>query len=175
MMPPRSAAQKGRIGCLYKIDTATVPFAAYYCLMNILVIGTGYVGLVVGSCLAETGNDVICADIDTRKIDDLRQNILPIYEPGLPDLVARNQSERRLTFTTDVAAAARTASVVFIAVGTPPGEDGSADLSHVLAATRTRQLIKGSHPLVHSKNKPAVTALREIAAGKVVGWICRPM
>ncbi len=105
--------------------------------MQILVIGTGYVGLVVGACLAETGNDVVCADIDVDKIERLKQNIMPIYEPGLEDLVRRNQDQKRLSFTTDVAAAAASARVVFLAVGTPPGEDGSADLSHVLAAAET--------------------------------------
>jgi UDPglucose 6-dehydrogenase len=105
--------------------------------MRILVIGTGYVGLVVGACLAETGNDVVCADIDERKIADLRRNVLPIYEPGLEELVRRNQAQERLVFSTDVAESARDAEVVFIAVGTPPGEDGSADLRHVLAAAAT--------------------------------------
>jgi UDPglucose 6-dehydrogenase len=100
--------------------------------MNIAVIGTGYVGLVVGACLAETGNDVICADVDTRKIDLLNRNQIPIYEPGLEELVARNREQGRLTFTTDVPAAVSAAGVIFIAVGTPPDEDGSADLSHVL-------------------------------------------
>jgi UDPglucose 6-dehydrogenase len=88
--------------------------------VQILVIGTGYVGLVVGACLAETGNDVVCADIDARKIDLLKQNVLPIYEPGLEELVRRNQSQGRLRFTTDVAQAAADALVVFLAVGTPP-------------------------------------------------------
>jgi UDPglucose 6-dehydrogenase len=100
--------------------------------VNISVIGTGYVGLVVGACLAETGNDVVCADVDTNKIDGLKRNELPIYEPGLQPLVERNQAQARLRFTTDVGAAVKTADVVFIAVGTPPDEDGSADLSHVL-------------------------------------------
>lgn len=100
--------------------------------MNISVIGTGYVGLVVGACLAETGNDVVCADVDTRKIDGLRRNELPIYEPGLEPLVERNQRQLRLAFTGDVPAAIASASVIFIAVGTPPDEDGSADLRHVL-------------------------------------------
>ena len=100
--------------------------------MRITVIGTGYVGLVVGACLAETGNDVIGADKDTAKIDKLRQNILPIYEPGLDDYVERNQAHGRLTFTTDIPKAISTAEVIFIAVGTPPDEDGSADLRHVL-------------------------------------------
>lgn len=100
--------------------------------MNISVIGTGYVGLVVGACLAETGNTVVCADIDEAKIKDLRENILPIYEPGLAPLVARNQKEGRLAFTTNLQEAIARADVVFIAVGTPPGEDGSADLKYVL-------------------------------------------
>ncbi len=101
--------------------------------MRITVIGTGYVGLVVGACLAETGNDVTCADVDAGKITGLKQNVLPIYEPGLEEYVARNQAAGRLNFTTDVAAAIATAEVIFIAVGTPPDEDGSADLKHVLA------------------------------------------
>jgi UDPglucose 6-dehydrogenase len=101
--------------------------------VRITVVGTGYVGLVVGACLAETGNDVTCADVDEQKIAGLKKNVLPIYEPGLDTLVERNQSQERLRFTTDVAAALRGADVVFIAVGTPPDEDGSADLRHVLA------------------------------------------
>jgi UDPglucose 6-dehydrogenase len=100
--------------------------------MNISVVGTGYVGLVVGACLAETGNQVVGADIDERKIAGLKQNILPIYEPGLDQLVERNQAAGRLSFTADVAGAIAGSDVVFIAVGTPPDEDGSADLSHVL-------------------------------------------
>ena len=100
--------------------------------MRITVIGTGYVGLVVGACLAETGNDVICADKDSDKIETLKKNVLSIYEPGLDDLVARNQSQGRLVFTTDVPGAIAKAEVIFIAVGTPPDEDGSADLTHVL-------------------------------------------
>ncbi|HEX2602178.1 MAG TPA: UDP-glucose/GDP-mannose dehydrogenase family protein [Gemmatimonadaceae bacterium] len=100
--------------------------------MNISVIGTGYVGLVVGACLAETGNNVRCADIDEGKIARLRQGEIPIYEPGLDPIVARNLREQRLSFTTDLPEAIAFSEVVFIAVGTPPGEDGSADLRHVL-------------------------------------------
>ena len=100
--------------------------------MRITVIGTGYVGLVVGACLAETGNEVVCADVDERKIEMLNADQIPIYEPGLTDLVARNRAQHRLHFTTDVAAAITDADVLFIAVGTPPDEDGSADLRHVL-------------------------------------------
>jgi UDPglucose 6-dehydrogenase len=102
--------------------------------VNISVIGTGYVGLVVGACLAETGNTVCCADIDANKIARLKQGEMPIYEPGLDSLVERNQKEGRLSFTTDLPEAISSAEVVFIAVGTPPGEDGSADLQHVLNA-----------------------------------------
>jgi UDPglucose 6-dehydrogenase len=115
--------------------------------MNISVVGTGYVGLVVGACLAETGNDVVCADVDPAKIAGLKQNHLPIYEPGLEPLVERNQQQQRLSFTTDVAAAIASAKVIFIAVGTPPDEDGSADLRHVLAVAEqigrhmTRELV----------------------------------
>lgn len=105
--------------------------------MQILVIGTGYVGLVLGACLAETGNDVVCADIDAQKVARLSANDIPIYEPGLERLVARNQQQKRLRFTTDVASAATEAEVVFLAVGTPADEDGSADLRHVLASAET--------------------------------------
>ena len=105
--------------------------------MNITVVGTGYVGLVAGACLAETGSQVVCADVDQAKIDGLKRNVLPIYEPGLDALVERNQAQGRLSFTTDVAAAVASAEVVFIAVGTPPDEDGSADLRHVLAVAET--------------------------------------
>jgi UDPglucose 6-dehydrogenase len=104
--------------------------------MHVAVIGSGYVGLVAGACLAETGNDVTCVDVDVDKIARLQRNEIPIYEPGLEPMVKRNQEERRLTFTTDIAAAVRNARVILIAVGTPPGEDGSADLKHVLAVAR---------------------------------------
>ncbi len=105
--------------------------------MNVAVVGTGYVGLVVGACLAEAGNTVTCADVDDSKIKQLKANKMPIYEPGLEPLVASNQLDRRLRFTTDVGKAVEAAEVVFIAVGTPPDEDGSADLQHVLAVART--------------------------------------
>jgi UDPglucose 6-dehydrogenase len=105
--------------------------------VKVAVIGTGYVGLVVGACLAETGNDVVCADLDAGKIDGLRQNHLPIYEPGLEPIVVRNQRGGRLQFTTDVGDAIERSDIVFIAVGTPQDEDGAADLQHVLDAART--------------------------------------
>jgi UDPglucose 6-dehydrogenase len=105
--------------------------------MNIAVIGTGYVGLVAGACLAETGNSVTCVDVDAAKVERLRRGEIPIFEPGLDEIVARNQAHERLAFTTDIASAVAAAEVVFIAVGTPPDEDGSADLRHVLAVAET--------------------------------------
>jgi UDPglucose 6-dehydrogenase len=104
--------------------------------MHVAVIGSGYVGLVAGACLAETGNDVVCVDKDAEKIARLQKNEIPIYEPGLEPMVRRNQEEGRLRFTTDLGTAVKAARVVFIAVGTPPGEDGSADLRHVLAVAK---------------------------------------
>ena len=101
--------------------------------MNITVVGTGYVGLVTGTCLAEMGNSVICVDNDQAKVDKLKQGILPIYEPGLEKLVLENSQSNRLRFTTDVSAGVDHGEVIFIAVGTPPDEDGSADLQYVLA------------------------------------------
>lgn len=105
--------------------------------MKVCVVGTGYVGLVVGACFAETGNDVYCADVDAGKIAGLQANRLPIYEPGLEPLVVRNQREGRLRFTTGVGEAIEASEVVLIAVGTPPDEDGSADLQHVVAVAGT--------------------------------------
>lgn len=104
--------------------------------MRITVIGTGYVGLVTGACFAEMGHRVTCVDVDERKIHNLRQGILPIYEPGLEPMVVTNAQEERLFFTTDVSEAMERTEVFFIAVGTPPGEDGSADLQYVLAVAR---------------------------------------
>ena len=104
--------------------------------MKIAVVGTGYVGLVTGSCFAEVGIDVTCIDIDQKKIDNLHKGIMPIYEPGLEDMVLRNASKGRLHFSTDLSSSIQGAEVVFIAVGTPPGEDGSADLKYVLGVAR---------------------------------------
>lgn len=101
---------------------------------SISIIGTGYVGLVTGTCLSEFGLNVICMDTDAQKIRDLEQGKIPIYEPGLPALITKNVSAGRLRFTTDMAAAVEASQVIFLAVPTPPGEDGSADLQHVLAA-----------------------------------------
>jgi UDPglucose 6-dehydrogenase len=133
--------------------------------MNITVVGSGYVGLVVGGCLAETGNAVVCADVDQAKIDGLRNNVLPIYEPGLDDYVERNQKQGRLSFTTNIGEAIASADVVFIAVGTPPDEDGSADLRHVLSVAEeigrhmTRELV-----VVTKSTVPVGTAAKVSAA-----------
>jgi UDPglucose 6-dehydrogenase len=102
--------------------------------MKLTMVGTGYVGLVTGAGLANTGNDVTCLDIDARKIDMLQREEIPIYEPGLKDLVSRNVAAGRLRFTTDKSAAYRSAQIIFICVGTPPNEDGSADVKHVIGA-----------------------------------------
>src|ERR671934_2302392 len=104
--------------------------------MKIAVVGTGYVGLVVGACLAENGNDVICVDKDEAKIRTLSRGKMPIYEPGLEEMVRRNGHEKRLTFTTLLPRAVRSSTIIFIAVGTPQDEDGSADLQHVLGVVR---------------------------------------
>jgi len=129
--------------------------------VKVTVIGTGYVGLVIGACLAETGNDVICADVDSGKIDGLRRNRLPIHEPGLEPLVARNQRDGRLEFTTDVGAAIERSDVIFIAVGTPSDEDGSADLQHVLEVARAiGQHMNRSKVIVTKSTVPVGTAER---------------
>src|SRR5688572_22149805 len=105
--------------------------------MKITVIGTGYVGLVTGACLAEMGNHVVCLDVDAEKIRILNSGGLPIHEPGLGEIVAQNMEAGRLQFTTDVEHAVAHGTLQFIAVGTPPDEDGSADLKYVLAAARS--------------------------------------
>lgn len=104
--------------------------------MKITVVGTGYVGLVSGTCFSDVGIEVVCVDIDQNKIDKLRKGIIPIYEPGLEEMVVRNQKNGRLQFTTNLGEAIQGSEVIFIAVGTPPGEDGSADLSYVLAVAK---------------------------------------
>ena len=132
--------------------------------MHVAVIGSGYVGLVAGACLAETGNDVVCVDKDAEKIARLQRNEIPIYEPGLEPMVKRNQEEQRLTFTTDLASAVRAARVVFIAVGTPPGEDGSADLQHVLAVAREIGRSMNGHKVVVTKSTVPVGTAEKVRA-----------
>jgi UDPglucose 6-dehydrogenase len=132
--------------------------------VKISVIGTGYVGLVAGACLAETGNTVVCADVDQAKIDGLNRNVMPIYEPGLDQLVSRNQQAGRLLFTTEIGAAVASADVIFIAVGTPPGEDGSADLRYVLAVADTigRNLQRDNVVIVNKSTVPVGTARKVV-------------
>ena len=132
--------------------------------MKVAVVGSGYVGLVTGACLAETGNDVVCADIDARKIERLKHNDIPIYEPGLEDMVRRNQAEGRLNFTTDVGGSVERSQVVFIAVGTPPGDDGSADLQHVLAVARTIGKHLNGHKVVVTKSTVPVGTAEKVRA-----------
>ena len=101
-------------------------------MKKIAVIGTGYVGLVTGTCFAETGNNVVCVDIDEKKVDKMRKGVVPIFEPHLDVLFERNIKEGRLKFTTQIDDAIHDAEIIFLALPTPPGEDGSADLSYVL-------------------------------------------
>ncbi|HZB26868.1 MAG TPA: UDP-glucose/GDP-mannose dehydrogenase family protein [Vicinamibacterales bacterium] len=129
--------------------------------MKIAVVGSGYVGLVAGACLAENGNDVICIDKDPAKVRTLQRGRIPIYEPGLEEMVKRNRAEKRLTFTTDLPRGARTSQIVFIAVGTPTGEDGSADLQHVLAVARDLgRSMNGYKVIVNKSTVPVGTAAK---------------
>ncbi|MCK9539899.1 UDP-glucose dehydrogenase family protein [Dokdonella sp.] len=120
--------------------------------MRIAIFGTGYVGLVTGTCLAEVGNEVICVDVDAAKIARLERGEIPIYEPGLEPLVRSNHADGYLKFTTDAEVAIAHAQLIFIAVGTPPDEDGSADLSHVLAVARTIGRALTRHTVVVNKS-----------------------
>jgi UDPglucose 6-dehydrogenase len=129
--------------------------------MKIAVVGTGYVGLVVGACLAENGNDVICVDKDEAKVRSLQKGKIPIFEPGLEELVNRNRTEKRLTFTSGLPRAVRASQVIFIAVGTPEAEDGSADLQHVLGVARdTAKAMNGYKVIVDKSTVPVGTAAR---------------
>jgi UDPglucose 6-dehydrogenase len=129
--------------------------------MRVAIFGTGYVGLVTGTCLAEVGHDIICVDIDAAKVEGLNNGIIPIYEPGLEPMVKANHAAGRLRFTTDAAEAIAHGEVVFIAVGTPPDEDGSADLQYVLAVARTiGQHIQRPTVVVDKSTVPVGTADR---------------
>lgn len=133
--------------------------------MKICVIGTGYVGLVAGTCFAESGNEVVCVDVDEQKIEGLKNGVIPIYEPGLKEMVLRNSEEGRLTFSTDIAEAVKASLINFIAVGTPPGEDGSADLKYVLNVARDIGRNMESFKIVVDKSTvPVGTADRVRAA-----------
>jgi UDPglucose 6-dehydrogenase len=129
--------------------------------MKIAIVGTGYVGLVAGACFAENGNDVTCVDKDAAKVRLLRRGRMPIYEPGLEEMVQRNTAEGRLVFTTVLNKAVRQSSIVFIAVGTPQGEDGSADLQHVLAVARDVGRAMNEYKVIVDKSTvPVGTAAR---------------
>ena len=137
--------------------------------MKVCVIGTGYVGLVAGTCFAESGNDVVCVDVDEGKIGKLQQGQIPIYEPGLEELIKRNVAEKRLAFTTEIAAAVRVATVCFIAVGTPQGDTGGADLSYVKrAAAEIGEHMDGYRLIVTKSTVPVGTAamIRKILAAR---------
>jgi len=138
--------------------------------MRVSVFGTGYVGLVTGTCLAEVGHQVTCVDIDRAKIEGLKQGHIPIFEPGLEDMVLANHRSGRLNFTTDAASAIASANIVFIAVGTPADEDGSADLRHVLSVARTLgQHINAATVVVNKSTVPVGTAdrVREAIAAEL--------
>jgi UDPglucose 6-dehydrogenase len=127
--------------------------------MKICVIGSGYVGLVAGTCFAESGNDVICVDVDEEKIEGLKRGVIPIYEPGLKEMVLRNCEEGRLTFTTDLGFAVKESLVNFIAVGTPPGADGAADLQYVISVARNiGRHMNGFKIIVDKSTVPVGTA-----------------
>ncbi len=133
--------------------------------MNIAIVGTGYVGLVTGTCLAETGNNVICVDINIEKVQKMKDGIVPIYEPHLDVIFERNIKQGRLSFTTNLAEAIETAKVIFLALPTPPGEDGSADLSYVLGvANDLGKLIKEYKVIVDKSTVPVGTADKVRAA-----------
>lgn len=148
--------------------------------MKITVMGTGYVGLVSGACLAEVGNDVLCLDLDRKKIEMLQEGRIPIHEPGLESMVRRSAAAGRLRFTTDVAEAVQHGAVQFIAVGTPPDEDGSADLRYVLAAARSvGRLMNEDKVLVNKSTVPVGTAdlvahaVAEELGQRGAGWNCK--
>jgi len=132
--------------------------------MKLTVIGTGYVGLVTGACFAEMGNNVTCVDVDRKKIDDLKAGIIPIYEPGLEPMVRDNQASGRLGFTTSLAEAMADSNIYFIAVGTPPGEDGSADLQYVLGVAREIGQHLNDYALVVDKSTVPIGTAEKVQA-----------
>jgi UDPglucose 6-dehydrogenase len=130
--------------------------------MKIVVIGTGYVGLVTGTCFAEVGIDVICVDIDSTKIENLKKGILPIYEPGLDTLVTKNVAKGRLQFSTSLGESIKEADVAFIAVGTPPGEDGSADLKYVIGVAQEIGHYMNSYGVIVTKSTVPVGTAKKV-------------
>ena len=134
--------------------------------MNIAVVGTGYVGLVTGTCFAETGNHVTCVDIDVNKVKRLRNGQLPIYEPGLEVIFERNTRQGRLHFTTELKEAVDGADVIFLALPTPPGEDGSADLSYILGVADDLSKIITDYKVVVDKSTVPVGTAEKVEAEK---------
>ncbi|HHL71773.1 MAG TPA: UDP-glucose/GDP-mannose dehydrogenase family protein [Bacteroidetes bacterium] len=130
--------------------------------MKIAVVGTGYVGLVAGTCFADSGNDVVCVDIDPAKIEMLNRGEIPIYEPGLNEMVEHNVREERLHFTTDIKSAVEKSEIIFIAVGTPPDEDGSADLKHVLAVAKDIGTYANSYKIIVNKSTVPVGTAEKV-------------
>src|SRR5918992_6271453 len=129
--------------------------------MKIAVVGSGYVGLVAGACFAENGNQVVCIDKDPAKVRTLQRGQIPIYEPGLEEVVKRNKAEKRLTFTTNLAQGVRASEIIFIAVGTPTGEDGSADLQHVTGVARDiARAMNGYKVVVNKSTVPVGTSIK---------------
>ena len=132
--------------------------------MNIEIVGAGYVGLVTGDCFAEKGANVKCVDVDKQKVEDLQQGRVPIYEPGLDEMVLRNFREERLKFTTDLSSCLDDVEIVFSAVGTPPDEDGSADLKYVLEVARTIGAHMNKYVLVVTKSTVPVGTANKVKA-----------
>src|SRR5450759_3999508 len=130
--------------------------------MEISIIGTGYVGLVQGACFADTGNSVVCMDIDEKKISNLKKGIIPIYEPGLDEMVRRNAQEERLEFTTSLKAAVDHGKVIFLCLPTPQSEDGSADLTRVLSVAEQIASFAGDYKVLVSKSTVPVGTVDKI-------------
>jgi UDPglucose 6-dehydrogenase len=142
-------------------------------MAKIAVIGTGYVGLVSGACLADFGNHVTCVDTNAQKIEALKKGVIPIYEPGLDDVVSRNVAAGRLSFSTDLAAAVRANDVAFVAVGTPPADDGSADLRYVEQAAREIARAMDGYKVVVDKSTVPVGTARKVHAWIAEGLAAR--
>ncbi|MFZ9718889.1 MAG: UDP-glucose dehydrogenase family protein, partial [Chitinophagaceae bacterium] len=130
--------------------------------MNIAVVGTGYVGLVTGTCFAETGNQVICVDIDKNKVDKLNNGTITIFEPGLEKIFLRNQKEGRLHFTTSLKDAVADAEIIFLALPTPPGEDGSADLKYILGVAKELGTIMTNYKVIVDKSTVPVGTAEKV-------------